>query len=55
MVGDAVADIQTGINAGCHASIAVESGMTPKEKLFNVTPHVVSDISAIRVQRSVEE
>ena len=47
MVGDSVSDIQTGLNAGCLASIGVESGLTPSQELKAITPHVIPDISAL--------
>ncbi len=50
MVGDSALDVQTGLNAGCLASIGVESGLTPREELLALTPYVVSDISCITVR-----
>ena len=50
MVGDSKADVQTGLNAGCMASIGVESGLTQRNKLLAVTSLVVPDISAITVK-----
>lgn len=47
MVGDTESDVQTGLNAGCLASIGVESGLTSKEKLLNLTSFVIPDISEI--------
>lgn len=49
MVGDAKSDVMTGINAGCLASIAVESGLTPREYLAALTPFVIPDVSHISV------
>jgi phosphoglycolate phosphatase len=49
MVGDAETDIQMGINAGVLASIAVCSGITPCERLEQLTEHVIADISKIKV------
>jgi HAD superfamily hydrolase (TIGR01549 family) len=49
MVGDAVTDIQMGLNAGLRASIGVRSGLTSGEELARYTPYVVDDVSEIRV------
>jgi HAD superfamily hydrolase (TIGR01549 family) len=49
MVGDAVTDIQMGLNAGLRASIGVRSGLTPGEDLERYTPYVVGDVSEIQV------
>lgn len=49
MVGDAITDVQMGINAGLKASIGVCTGLTPAEQLRQVTPYVVNDISHIKV------
>jgi HAD superfamily hydrolase (TIGR01509 family) len=53
MVGDSASDVETGLSAGCLASIGVASGLTPREQLTALTPHVVSDISAIGVRATV--
>lgn len=47
IVGDAVTDIEMGINAGLKASIGVTSGLTSKENLFKKTRYVINDISKI--------
>jgi HAD superfamily hydrolase (TIGR01549 family) len=52
MVGDAASDVNAGLNAGCLASIGVASGLTPKARLEELTPHVIPDISAIEVRFS---
>ncbi|MDD1667398.1 MAG: HAD family hydrolase [Methanomicrobiales archaeon] len=49
MVGDAVTDVQMGVNAGLAASIGVRSGLTPGEELARYTPYVVDDVSVIQV------
>jgi phosphoglycolate phosphatase len=49
MIGDAETDIKMGINAGVKASVAVCSGITPREKLEELTNYVIHDISAIKV------
>lgn len=50
MVGDTLGDVIMGINAGLKASIAVCSGLTPREELLKGTKYVVRDISLIVVQ-----
>ena len=50
MVGDSSSDVKAGLNAGCLASIGVTSGLTPQDKLEELTPHVIPDISAIEVR-----
>lgn len=49
MVGDAETDIKMGQNAGLKASIAVCSGITPRERLTQLTDYVVDDISKIKI------
>jgi phosphoglycolate phosphatase len=49
IIGDAVSDIQTGINANLKASIGVCTGITSKEKLLEITPYVIDGISDIKV------
>jgi phosphoglycolate phosphatase len=51
IVGDAIADIEMGINACTRASIGVMSGISSKRDLLRVTPYVVPDISYIGVRR----
>jgi len=48
MVGDAVTDIQMGISAGVK-TIGVTSGLATEEKLRQLTPCVISDISHLEV------
>lgn len=50
IVGDAITDIEMGRKAGLKASIAVCSGITPRERLEQLTDLVVDDISKIRVR-----
>lgn len=45
MVGDAVSDVQMGVNAKFQASIGVASGLTSSEKLLEITPFVVPSIA----------
>lgn len=47
MVGDAITDVEMGINADVKASIGVCSGLTFREELLRVTRYVVNDISNI--------
>jgi phosphoglycolate phosphatase len=49
MVGDAITDIEMGLNAGLKASIGVCSGLTSARKLEEKTEFVIEDISRIRV------
>jgi phosphoglycolate phosphatase len=49
MVGDALTDLQMGLNAGLKASIGVLSGLATAEQLRTLTPFVVPDASAITV------
>jgi len=49
MVGDAIADIEMGNNAGLKASIAVCSGIASKGQFLGKTKHVVQDISEITI------
>jgi len=50
MVGDAESDVQSGLNAGCLAAIGVETGLTSRERLLELTPLVISDISKIIIK-----
>jgi phosphoglycolate phosphatase len=50
IVGDAIADIEMGINACTRASIGVMSGISSKRDLLRVTPYVVPDISYIGIR-----
>jgi len=47
MVGDAVSDVQMGINAKFRASIGVTNGLTTAERLLEITPFVVSGIAEL--------
>jgi phosphoglycolate phosphatase-like HAD superfamily hydrolase len=49
MVGDALTDLQMGLNAGLKASIGVLSGLATAEQLRTLTPFVVQDASEIAV------
>jgi HAD superfamily hydrolase (TIGR01549 family) len=51
MIGDAEADVQTGLNANCLGSIGVKSGLTSRQRLEALTPLVIPDISHIAVQK----
>jgi phosphoglycolate phosphatase-like HAD superfamily hydrolase len=50
MVGDAITDIEMGVNAKIKASIGVCSGLTSRDKLSSITKYVVDDISVIVVK-----
>lgn len=49
MVGDAVSDVQMGINAKFMASIGVASGLTNAERLLKITPYVAPSIADIYI------
>lgn len=49
MVGDAITDIEMGVNAGVKASIGVWTGLTAKEKLLEKTQYVIEDISKLKI------
>jgi HAD superfamily hydrolase (TIGR01549 family) len=49
MVGDAKTDIQMGINAGCKASFAVLTGLTPPDELETLTSYVADSVKDIRI------
>jgi HAD superfamily hydrolase (TIGR01509 family) len=49
MVGDAITDVEMGINAGVFASVGVCSGLTPRDELAKATKYIVGDISKIIV------
>jgi phosphoglycolate phosphatase len=49
MVGDAVSDVQMGVNAKFRASIGVASGLTTAERLLEITPYVVPSIADIYI------
>ena len=50
MVGDALTDIQMGLNARVKASIGVCTGLTTGDDLLKLTPYVINDISEIGVE-----
>ena len=47
MVGDAMSDVELGVNAGLKASIGVLTGLAAEEELKGVTRHVVQSIAEI--------
>jgi len=49
MVGDALNDVQMGLNAGLKASIGVLTGFATAEQLRALTPFVAQDVSEITV------
>jgi len=49
MVGDALNDVQMGLNAGLKASIGVLTGFATADQLRALTPFVARDVSEIEV------
>jgi phosphoglycolate phosphatase len=49
MVGDALNDVQMGLNAGLKASIGVLSGFATRDQMQAVTPFVARDVSELAV------
>jgi len=49
MVGDALTDVQMGINAGLKASIGVLTGFASAEQFKTLTPFLAGDVSEIEV------
>lgn len=49
MIGDAITDVEMGINAKVKASIGVATGITPKHKLLEITNNVVDSIADIKL------
>jgi phosphoglycolate phosphatase-like HAD superfamily hydrolase len=49
MVGDALNDVQMGLNAGLKASIGVLTGFATADQLRGLTPFVARDVSEIGV------
>jgi HAD superfamily hydrolase (TIGR01549 family) len=49
MVGDALNDVQMGLNAGIKAAIGVLTGFATAEQLQALTPFVARDVSALEV------
>jgi phosphoglycolate phosphatase-like HAD superfamily hydrolase len=49
MVGDALSDVQMGINAGLKASIGLLTGFATAEQLRTLTPYVARDVSELVV------
>ncbi len=50
MVGDALTDVQMGLNAGLKASIGVLTGFAMREEMEEITPYVAADVSELRVR-----
>ena len=50
IVGDAITDVQLGINAGLKASIGVLTGLSTKNVLRKLTPYVIKNIGGLRVE-----
>lgn len=49
MVGDAITDVEMGINAGVLASIGVLTGQTPYKNLRAITPYIIGSIVDMKV------
>jgi phosphoglycolate phosphatase len=49
VVGDALTDINMGINAGLKASIGVLTGLSSEIQLRELTPHVAGSVAEIAV------
>jgi phosphoglycolate phosphatase-like HAD superfamily hydrolase len=50
MVGDALTDIQMGLNAGIKACVGVLTGFATREEMAAVTPYVAEDVSELMVR-----
>jgi|OpeIllAssembly_1097287.scaffolds.fasta_scaffold15165_1 phosphoglycolate phosphatase-like HAD superfamily hydrolase len=53
MVGDALNDVQMGINAGLKASVGVLTGFATAEQFKTLTPFIARDVSEISVRPSI--
>ncbi|MCX8022717.1 MAG: HAD hydrolase-like protein [Syntrophorhabdaceae bacterium] len=51
MVGDALIDVEMGINAGLKGSIGLLTGFGTYDEFIRITPYVVNDISQIKVKK----
>lgn len=49
MVGDAITDVQMGINANLKASIGVLTGFTSFQQLKDITPYIANRVSELKV------
>ena len=49
MVGDALTDVEMGLNAGIKASIGLLTGFATYDQLIKITPYVADDISKIEI------
>jgi len=50
MVGDALSDVQMGINAGLKASVGVLTGFATAEQIRTLTPFIARDVSELAVR-----
>jgi phosphoglycolate phosphatase len=50
MVGDALSDVQMGINAGLKASIGVLTGFATEDQFRTLTPFIARDVSELAVR-----
>ncbi|MEA1984396.1 MAG: HAD family hydrolase [Euryarchaeota archaeon] len=49
MIGDAITDVQIGINADLKASIGVLTGLSSYEQLNAITPYIAKSVSKIKI------
>jgi phosphoglycolate phosphatase len=49
MVGDAITDVQMGVDAGLLGTIAVLTGFTKESELKKITPYIISSVATMRV------
>ena len=47
MIGDAVTDVQMGLEAGLKASIGVLTGLSNENDLYKLTPYVIKSVEEI--------
>jgi phosphoglycolate phosphatase-like HAD superfamily hydrolase len=52
MVGDALNDVQMGLNAGLKASIGVLTGFASRDQMHAITPYIATDVSEILLDLS---
>jgi phosphoglycolate phosphatase len=55
MIGDALSDVQMGINAGLKASIGVLTGFATAEQFRALTPFVARDVSELAVRQKSKD
>ena len=52
-IGDAPVDNEMAINGNLKASILVESGQIPIKNLYQYSKYCVSDLSEIKIEKSI--